>query len=44
MYKDVKFTLMDEPLLETQSLHLNHYRIQSWEFYKKVKSIMKNNL
>ena len=37
MYKDVKFTMMDEPLLETQSLHLNHYRIQSWEFYKKVK-------
>ena len=37
MYKDVNYTLMDEPLLETQCLHLNHYRIQSWEFYKKVK-------
>jgi hypothetical protein len=36
-YKDVFFTLMDEPLLQTQHLHLNHYRIQSWEFYKKVK-------
>jgi hypothetical protein len=31
------FTLMNEPLLKTHSLHLNHYRIQSWEFYKKVK-------
>jgi len=37
MHKDINFTLMDETLLETQSLHLNHYRIQSWEFYKKVK-------
>ena len=34
---DTIFTLIDEPLLETHHLHLNHYRIQSWEFYKKVK-------
>ena len=32
-----EITLMIEPLLKTHSLHLNHYRIQSWEFYKKVK-------
>jgi len=37
MYKDSSFTLTDETSLNTQSLHLNHYRIQSWEFYKKVK-------
>ena len=36
-YRDVIFTLIDESSLETHSLHLNHYRIQSWEFYKKVK-------
>jgi len=34
---DTIFTLIDETLLETHYLHLNHYRIQSWEFYKKVK-------
>jgi len=28
---------MDETALDTHFLHLNHYRIQSWEFYKKVK-------
>lgn len=31
------FTIMIEPFLKKHSLHLNHYRIQSWEFYKKVK-------
>lgn len=36
-YKDTFFTLMDESTLKTHYLHLNHYRIQSWEFYKKVK-------
>jgi hypothetical protein len=36
-YNDTFFTLIDETLLETHYLHLNHYRIQSWEFYKKVK-------
>ena len=33
----LSFTLMNEQLLKTYFLHLNHYRIQSWEFYKKVK-------
>ena len=36
-YKDTYFTLTDETLLKTHHLHLNHYRIQSWDFYKKVK-------
>ena len=36
-YKDVYFTLIDETSLNTHHLHLNHYRIQSWEFYNKVK-------
>ena len=31
------FTMINEQLLKKYSLHLNHYRIQSWEFYKKVK-------
>ena len=34
---NIFFTMMHEQLLKTHSLHLNHYRIQSWEFYKKVK-------
>ena len=34
---DTFFTVIDESLLRTHFLHLNHYRIQSWEFYKKVK-------
>jgi hypothetical protein len=34
---DIFFTLVDETLLETHYLQLNHYRIQSWEFYKNVK-------
>jgi hypothetical protein len=36
-FGNTSITLMIEPLLKTHSLHLNHYRIQSWEFYKKVK-------
>ncbi len=28
---------VDEKVLETSYLHLNHYRIQSWQFYKNVK-------
>jgi hypothetical protein len=34
---NISFTIMIEPLLKTHFLHLNHYRIQSWEFFKKVK-------
>jgi hypothetical protein len=34
---NISFTMMIEPLLKTHFLHLNHYRIQSWEFFKKVK-------
>jgi hypothetical protein len=34
---NIFFTMMHEQLLKTYFLHLNHYRIQSWEFYKKVK-------
>ena len=36
-YRDTYFTVINEPALETHFLHLNHYRIQSWEFYKKIK-------
>ena len=34
---NISFTMINEQLLKTHSLHLNHYRIQSWEYYKKVK-------
>ena len=34
---NISFTIMIEPLLKTHFLHLNHYRIQSLEFFKKVK-------
>jgi hypothetical protein len=31
------FKIVNEKMLETSYLHLNHYRIQSWEFFKNVK-------
>jgi len=31
------FDIINEKMLETSYLHLNHYRIQSWEFFKNVK-------
>lgn len=38
----------DENILQTSCLHLNHYRIQSWNFYKTVKmkrgDVLKKNM
>jgi hypothetical protein len=31
------FALATENILKTSCLHLNHYRIQSWDFFRKVK-------
>jgi hypothetical protein len=36
-YNEPFYTLVTEDALNTHDLHLNHYRNQSWEFYKKVK-------
>jgi hypothetical protein len=33
---------VSEELLETSYLHLNHYRVQSWDFFKNVKMIRKS--
>jgi hypothetical protein len=31
------FVIATENILKTSCLHLNHYRIQSWDFFRKVK-------
>ena len=31
------FVIITENILKTSCLHLNHYRIQSWDFFRKVK-------
>ena len=37
------FETINEKILETSCLHLNHYRIQSWEFFKNVKMTRGSN-
>ena len=41
---DTTYTYITENILKTSHLHLNHYRIQSWEFYKNVKMRRGDNL
>jgi hypothetical protein len=37
-YSDLKFSKIDEKILENSYLHLNHYAIQSYDWFMKVKA------
>ena len=36
-HRDNNFIYISEELLNNSCLHLNHYAIQSWEFFSKIK-------
>ena len=41
---DTTFAYITEKILKTSHLHLNHYRIQSWDFFKHVKMKRGDNM
>jgi hypothetical protein len=42
-YNDCNFSIINEEVLENSFLHLNHYAIQSFEWFMRVKATRGDN-